>query len=73
MLFFLTELTLNGVWWTASKTYNVAYWMMYGTQKSKEEIIIEAQKEKLDHIETELQELKDILISNRKPQRSQSF
>ena len=37
----LTDLTLDISIWSIKKIYNISYWLLYGKQKSKEELLLE--------------------------------
>lgn len=41
MLTILTDLTLDISIWSIKKIYNISYWLLYGKQKSKEELLLE--------------------------------
>ena len=49
----LTDLTLDISIWSIKKIYNISYWLLYGQQKSKEEILLENIIEKQDRYNKE--------------------
>uniref|UniRef100_A0A6C0JEN8 Uncharacterized protein n=1 Tax=viral metagenome TaxID=1070528 RepID=A0A6C0JEN8_9ZZZZ len=53
VLFYLTNLTLDVItgaaWWTATKTYNGAYYLLYGSSENNKDTI-EVNKETIEKL-----------------------
>lgn len=61
MLGLLTEITLKSSIWTIGKVYDLGYWIIYGTPKTKTEKLIEKQNNYIECLSQELKELKEFI------------
>ena len=54
MIFFLLELVLSAGWWGVSKTYNGVKYLVYGSEPTTEEVLMQ----ELQDLKKEIKELK---------------
>ncbi len=57
----IVDLALNIIWYTSRGVYNTGYWLVKGTPKTREEVLLERQMIRITYLEEELYDIRQLI------------